>query len=252
MSFEELSQALIEHFASGSSEWRVRQALSKRRQLESEPVADYAYSLRMHCAKLNLPRSEWTHYFVCGLRPEIREYVVLQQPENLEVAENYAKLKESVLSGSEKQPAIDAKQVSAQIVEELSKAGALKPIKHSILWVNRVQILASLMFSKTLEPNFNILRIDPILIIRTLISFANTEVQFFQQGDFVHVQVSLFVLVVVEEAIRIIIVEQNPIRVCHVRSVINDSITRASNKREVVTLGLPIMETDWRPCLAKK
>ena len=68
MSFEELSQALIEHFAFGSSEWRVRRALSKRRQLESEPVADYAYSLRIDCAKLDLPRSEWTHYFVRGLR----------------------------------------------------------------------------------------------------------------------------------------------------------------------------------------
>ena len=121
MTFEDLCQALTEHFASGASEWRVRQALSKRRQLENEPVADYSYSLRMHCAKLDLPRSEWTHYFVHGLRPEIREYVVLQQPENLAVAENFAKLKESVLTGSEKQPAIDAKKISAQIVEELSK-----------------------------------------------------------------------------------------------------------------------------------
>ena len=71
MSFEELSQTLIEHFASGSSEWRVRQALSKRCQLENEPLANYSYSLCMHCAKLDLPRSEWTHYLVRGLRPEI-------------------------------------------------------------------------------------------------------------------------------------------------------------------------------------
>ena len=64
MSFEELSQALIEHFAFGSSEWRVRRALSQRRQLESEPVADYAYSLRIDCAKLDLPRS--ARFAVCG------------------------------------------------------------------------------------------------------------------------------------------------------------------------------------------
>ena len=170
-------------------------------------MADYAYSLRMHCAKLNLPRSEWTHYFVRGLRPEIPEYVALQQPENLEVAENYAKLKESVLSGSEKQPAIDAKQVSAQIVEELSKAGALK--------------------DKTLnalsQQGSNISKSDVQEMIRTefqhlanrsnsnnqLISFANAEVQFFQQGDFAHVQASQFVLVVVEEAIRIIKQREN-------------------------------------------
>ena len=42
MSFGELSEQLIRHFASGSSEWRVRQALGQRRQLEKESVADYS------------------------------------------------------------------------------------------------------------------------------------------------------------------------------------------------------------------
>ena len=133
MSFDELSAALIHHFASGASEWRVRQALGvcirnciQRRQLEKESVADYSYSLRTYCTRLNLPRAEWTQYFVQGLRPEIREYVVLQQPDNLEAAENFAKLKESVLSSSEKTPAVDVKQISAQIVDELTKAAASK------------------------------------------------------------------------------------------------------------------------------
>ena len=102
MSFDELSEELVTHVGSGASEWRVRQALGQRRQLEKESVADYSYSLRTHCARINLPRTEWTHYFVQGLLPEIREYVVLQQPESLEVAENYAKLKESVLATSAK------------------------------------------------------------------------------------------------------------------------------------------------------
>ena len=93
MSFDDLSAALIHHFASGASEWRVRQALGQRRQLEKESVADYSYSLRTQCARLSLPRSEWTHYFVQDLKPEIREYVILQQPDNLESAENYAKLR---------------------------------------------------------------------------------------------------------------------------------------------------------------
>ena len=39
----------------------------------------------------------------------------------LEVAENFAKLKESVLNSSEKAPVFDAKQMSAQIIEELRK-----------------------------------------------------------------------------------------------------------------------------------
>ncbi|PFX13076.1 hypothetical protein AWC38_SpisGene22872 [Stylophora pistillata] len=122
MSFEELSEKLVTHFASGASEWRVRQALGQQRQLKKESVADYAYSLRTHYTRINLPNSEWTHYFVQGLIPEIREYVVLQQPENLESAENVAKLKESVLQGSSKHADFNPKEVSAKIFEELSKA----------------------------------------------------------------------------------------------------------------------------------
>jgi len=58
---------------------------------------------------------------VQGLKPQIREYVVLEQPESLEAAKNFAKLKESVLSSSEQTPVFDAKKMSSQIVEELSK-----------------------------------------------------------------------------------------------------------------------------------
>ena len=47
--------------------------------------------------------------------------MVLQQPDSLEAAENFAKRKESVLVSSDKKPAFDIKQGSAQIVEELSK-----------------------------------------------------------------------------------------------------------------------------------
>ena len=121
MNFEELSAAFISQFASGASKWRIRQELSQRRQLEKESVADYSYNIRSHCAQLILPRSEWMHYFVLGLKPEIREYVILQQPENLEAAENFAKLKESVLTSTENAPKFDVKEISAQIIEELSK-----------------------------------------------------------------------------------------------------------------------------------
>ena len=111
MSFDELSEQLITHFASGASKWRVRQALGLQQQLEKESVADYSYSLPTHCARINSPRSEQTHYFVQGLLPEIQEYVILQQPENLELAENYAKLKESVFAGSSKRTDFNAKEV---------------------------------------------------------------------------------------------------------------------------------------------
>ena len=39
MSFDELSEQLITYFASGASEWRVRQALGQRRQLHGERIS---------------------------------------------------------------------------------------------------------------------------------------------------------------------------------------------------------------------
>ena len=63
------------------------------------------------------------HIILCkDLSPRFSKNVVLLQPDNLEAAENLVKLKESVLSSSEKAPAVDAKQVSAQIFDKLSKA----------------------------------------------------------------------------------------------------------------------------------
>ena len=51
--------------------------------------------MRTLCLRLGLPRSEWTHdYFIQGLRPEIRDYVILQQADHLDEAENFAQLNE--------------------------------------------------------------------------------------------------------------------------------------------------------------
>ena len=61
-----------------------------------ETVADYYYDILSFCSRLNLPKSEWLNCFARGLRPEIREHVILQQPPDFESALNIAKLKELV------------------------------------------------------------------------------------------------------------------------------------------------------------
>ena len=94
--FEVLSQKLISHFESKVTLWQLRQKLEERRQLLGETVADYYYDILSFCSRLNLPKSEWLYCFVRGLRPEIREHVILQQPPDLESALNIAKLKELV------------------------------------------------------------------------------------------------------------------------------------------------------------
>ena len=102
MTFGELSTAMINHFASRATQWRIRQSLSQLRQLEKKSVGDYSNNVRTHFGGFNLPRSEWIHYFTQGLRPEIRDYVVVQQPDHLNEAENFAQLTEFVLASSEK------------------------------------------------------------------------------------------------------------------------------------------------------
>ena len=96
LTFEGLSQKLISHFQSKVTLWQLRQKLEERRQLLGETVADYYYDIFSFCSRLNLPKSEWLYCFVRGLRPEIPEHVILQQPPDLESALNFAKLKELV------------------------------------------------------------------------------------------------------------------------------------------------------------
>ena len=120
MTFDELSTAMINHFASTATQWRIRQSLSQLRQLEKESVADYSRNVRTLCARLGLSRSELTHYFIQGLRPEIRDYVILQQADNLDETENFAQLKEFVLANCDETPTSNTQQLLAQVIEKLS------------------------------------------------------------------------------------------------------------------------------------
>ena len=126
-SFQVLSQKLISHFESKVTLWQLRQKLEERRQLLGETVADYYYDILSFCSRLNLPKSEWLYCFVRGLRPEIREHVILQQPPDFESALNIAKLKELVT--------LSRKSNNGQEVEnfeELQSNPSEKEVKQSV------------------------------------------------------------------------------------------------------------------------
>ena len=91
-SFQVLSQKLISHFESNITLWQLRQKLEERRQLLGETLADYCYDVLSFCSRLNLPKSEWLYCFVRGLRPEIRDHVILQQPTDVDSALNFFSL----------------------------------------------------------------------------------------------------------------------------------------------------------------
>ena len=127
LSLDEITKKLKDEFSSEASKWRLRQNLEQRKQNPDETLSTYRTDIRNQCRRLDLPRSEWLHHFVKGLRPDIKDYVVLQQPTTIEQAENLAKLKESVspnLSG-----ALNTKEITDEILKQLDLKLNLSAVK---------------------------------------------------------------------------------------------------------------------------
>ncbi|KAL9958978.1 hypothetical protein ACROYT_G036058 [Oculina patagonica] len=95
-SFDVLSKALKKQFHSDSDIWLLRQQLHETKQLATESVSNFAAKIRRLCQRINLPRPERVNYFIQGLRPHIKNYVLLQRPDTFEVAEMHAKHKEAL------------------------------------------------------------------------------------------------------------------------------------------------------------
>ena len=94
--FDILSEALKKQFHSDSDVWLLRQQLNDTKQLQTETVSAFAAKIRRLCQRINLPRSECVNYFIQGLQPHIKNYVLLQRPGTFEDAEMHARLKESL------------------------------------------------------------------------------------------------------------------------------------------------------------
>ena len=146
-SFQVLSQKLISHFESKVTLRQLRQKLEERRQLLGETVADYYYDILSFCSRLNLPKSEWLYCFVRGSRAEIRDHVILQQPANVDLALNFARLKQLVTLGKSK---------NGQEVEECSELKS-NPSKEDIKQVVRDELNVWTKTSKNIE---NIVKIS--------------------------------------------------------------------------------------------
>ena len=95
--YKEVTDALKKQFHSDSDRWLLRQKLSERKQLPTETVTEYAADVRSaHVSRVDVPTTESISFFIQGLNPETKRYVILQRLETLEEAEDHAKLKESV------------------------------------------------------------------------------------------------------------------------------------------------------------
>lgn len=95
-SYEEMCEALIQQFHTKTDEWVLMQQIANKKQMPKETVAEFASEIRRLSHKLDLPEKQRLTHFLQGLRPELRNIVALREPTNLNDAEAYAKLKESL------------------------------------------------------------------------------------------------------------------------------------------------------------
>ena len=94
--FNALKAALLKRFSNPDLEWRLRQKLSSRKQGETEPLDSYVDFLSATCQRLGISDQDKMHYFVQGLREEIKHEVIMHKPKTFEEAESVARLQVSV------------------------------------------------------------------------------------------------------------------------------------------------------------
>ena len=90
--YAQLRDSLRERFANDNQSWIIWQAVSTRQQGTIEPLDTYLTDLTNKFRRLNITDAEKMRYFVQGLRPEVRETVLLRQPKSFREAEEIARL----------------------------------------------------------------------------------------------------------------------------------------------------------------
>jgi len=129
MSIDQLFVALNDYFLSSAVKYRLRQMLNERTQKEHESVSSYSIDMMKLCNCLNVPHTERLIYFITGLRPDIKEAVVLHEPTTYQEAESFAKLKE-VASDYPRLKNIDVSQIKQEIIKQLNEEGLMTPDSH--------------------------------------------------------------------------------------------------------------------------
>ena len=81
--YDQLCEALTKQFLLESDIWLLRQQLLNKKQTENESVAQFASEIRKLCLRLDLPVEESVHFFINGLKPELKNYVVFTATKNI-------------------------------------------------------------------------------------------------------------------------------------------------------------------------
>ena len=94
--YDKLVDALRERYSSDDFKWRLRQQLSSRKQGAKESLDSYIEFINTTCQRLGVSKADQLHFFVQGLKDDIKREILMHEPEDYQTAENLARLKVSV------------------------------------------------------------------------------------------------------------------------------------------------------------
>ena len=94
--YDKLVDALRERYSSDDFKWRLRQQLSSRKQGAKESLDSYIEFINTTCQRLGVSKADQLHFFVQGLKDNIKREILMHKPEDYQTAENLALLKVSV------------------------------------------------------------------------------------------------------------------------------------------------------------
>ena len=118
--FDDLVNALKRRFSSDDFKWRLRQSLSSRKQGLNESLDSYIEFINSTCQRLGVPEHDQMHYFVQGLRDDIKREVLMHKPPDYQTAENLARLKVSAdKTIDEKHSKDPEKEILYKLIEKL-------------------------------------------------------------------------------------------------------------------------------------
>eukprot|EP00794_Sanderia_malayensis_P016316 gene16316-biopygen11996 len=130
--FEDLSTALKTRFGPPTLEFLFRQELYSRKQGQNEPLSAYTEDISRKGQRISLSDKEKMNIFISGLSQELKNHVVLNQPETFAEAENLARLMEAVSQSKKSPPTAIQEQRIKELESQVNLLVSLAAQKKSV------------------------------------------------------------------------------------------------------------------------
>ena len=115
--YDHLKTALLENFQGNDMKWVNESKLSGRLQSETESLDDYFSDVFTLCHKLGKSEEEKLTHFICGLKPNLRAFVISKEPDTVDKAVHFARLAQTV-NNLPSTPSVNLVSEASSIVQD--------------------------------------------------------------------------------------------------------------------------------------